>query len=120
LPAIVEPGDTVWVTDIAGKTVKGTIQEISTSSLVLGQRRSFGRQNVASVQLKGGVGKGVWIGLGVGIGVALAIGAANPGYGEGLPPGAFAFLIMAPAGAAIGATAAALSCRGRIVYQKIG
>jgi hypothetical protein len=104
-------GDTVWVTDAQGREVKGTIRELSATSLLLdagGAPRDFEEARVATIQLqpKDWLRNGVlWGALAGFVGGALSCGL-NPqcaGDEAGAGMATALAIVGAAAGAGIGA-----------------
>jgi hypothetical protein len=96
LRVLVRPGDTVRVTDGAGDEVRGTITDLSSSSLALrvdGTRRTFFEKDVAAVyqrrndSLANGAKWGFVIGAGLGVlgGIAIAREYESGGGGAFIP-----------------------------------
>ena len=69
LQVLVKPGDTVWVTDSAGKELKGRIDQLSSSTLRLkskGVIREFPQSEVSRIRHSDSLKNGTLIGTGVG------------------------------------------------------
>jgi hypothetical protein len=123
LPLLVKPGDTVYVTDFSGNTVKGRISQLSRTSLGLtinGQRRDLLQTDVSQIRQwrNDSLKNGALIGLGVGAGLGTALGIAC--YAEGGNCGsATAVLILygAGVGAGIGVGLDALIPAKQTIYQ---
>jgi hypothetical protein len=95
-------GDTIWVTDTSGAEVKGTLSELTSTSLTLKGARHFQRQDVRAIlerphdSLKFGALLGLGIGLAAGtVLVAVATPESAGDY--------FSVAIIGGMGAAIGA-----------------
>jgi hypothetical protein len=136
LTTVVKTGDTVDVTDAKGRTLRGTIGELSRSSLELTARKrasdgtdpfvSIGRFSATDVRQirlehRDSVLNGTLIGLAIGLGIA-AIPAAgifcNPNYEDGATPGMCAsFLgILGGIGAGAGLAVDAVRVERRMIY----
>lgn len=81
LRLLVRPGETITVIDTSGSEVKGRIESLSSSQLVLATPagpRSWTDRDVSSVRQRrsDSLGNGAWIGLGTGAAIGVAGGLA--------------------------------------------
>jgi hypothetical protein len=138
LPTVVKSGDTVDVTDAKGRTLRGTIGELSRTSLELTARKrasdgtepfqSIGRFSATDVrqirlERRDSVLNGTLIGLAVGLGIAAIPAAAlfcNPNYEDGATASMCAsFLsILGGIGAGTGLAVDAVRVERRMVYYQ--
>ena len=136
LPTVVKTGDTVDVTDAKGRTVRGTIGELSRSSLELTARKRatdgtdpfvpigrFSQSDVRQIRLerRDSPLNGTLIGLAIGLGIAAFPAAAifcNPNYEDGATAGMCAsFLgILGGIGAGAGLAVDAVRVERRMIY----
>jgi hypothetical protein len=123
LQLLVKPGDSVYVTDFSGNTVKGRISQLTTTSFgltVKGQRRDLLQTDVWQIQQwrNDSLKNGALIGLGVGAGLGTALGIAC--YAEGGSCGAATAVMIlygAGLGAGIGVGLDALIPAKQTIYQ---
>lgn len=138
LPAVVKAGDTVDVTDVKGRTLRGRIGELSRSSLELTARKRapdgsdpfvsvarFSDPDVRQIRLerRDSVLNGTLIGLAIGLGIAALPAAGifcNPNYEDGATAGMCAsFLgILGGIGAGAGVLVDTARVERRMVYYK--
>ena len=128
LRVLVKPGDTVRVTDGAGEEVRGTITDLSPSSLALrvgGTRRTFLETDIAAIHqrrndsLANGAKWGFVIGAGLGVlgGIALAQEYESGGGGAFIP---ILGLVYGSIGAGAGAGIDAMSPSEQAIYARRG
>lgn len=136
LPTVVKTGDTVDVTDAKGRTLRGTIGELSRSSLKLTARKRAGDgtdpvvpvgrlspSDVRQIRLerRDSALNGTLIGLAIGLGIA-AIPAAgifcNPNYEDGATAGMCASFLgmLGGIGAGAGLAVDAVRVERRLIY----
>lgn len=123
LRLLVRPGDTVVVTDTAGREIRGRIAELSPQTLGLamdGARRDLLEVDVVTIRQRRGdsLGNGALWGLGIGAGLALVGMAATCSdcFHEG-----WALLVTGlygGMGAGIGVGVDALITRPSVVYER--
>ena len=138
LPTLVKSGDTVYVTDVKGRSLKGRIGDLSSVSLELMARRrapdgtepfvSFARLAEADVrqirvERRDSVLNGTLIGLAVGLGIAALPAAGifcNPNYEGGMPlSSCLSFLAtLGGVGAGTGVAIDAARVERRMVYYQ--
>jgi hypothetical protein len=124
LQLLVKPGDSVYVTDSSGNTVKGRISQLSSTSFGLtvnGQRRDLLQTDVWQIRQwrNDSLKNGALIGLGVGAGLG-TVGAIGCWSAEGESCGAAAVGLIGLAGgigAAIGVGLDALIPAKQTIYQ---
>ena len=140
LPSVLKAGDTVDVTDAKGRTLRGTINDLSRSSLELTARKHapdgsdpfvpvgrFSESDVRQIRLqhRDSLLNGTLIGLAIGLGIAAfpasAIFCGNGGYEDfsATPGSCAAFLgILGGIGAGAGVAVDAARVEHRMVYYK--
>ncbi len=122
LRLLVRPGETITVIDPSGNEVKGRIESLSSSQLVLATPsgpRSWGDRDVLSIRQRrsDSLANGAWIGLGTGaaIGVAGALAIRETGADDAVFwVGAF----YGGIGAGIGAGIDALVRSEYVIFQR--
>jgi hypothetical protein len=125
LMGIVKAEETVIVTDMRGRRVKGALTAVDEDSLALatdGRPQTFARSEVSTVRLADGLGNGVLIGAGAGVGAALGI-LVIVGSGDGyvLPSAKVgAPLLLSGIGALLGALVDRAHEGGRVLYVSPG
>jgi hypothetical protein len=123
LPLLIKPGDTVYVTDFSGNTVKGRITQLSSTSLGLtvnGNRRDLLQTNVSQIRQWRGdsLKNGAWIGFAVGLGVGTLASIDSCRNSEACAPAAAILLpTMGGLGAAVGVGLDALIPAKQTIYQ---
>jgi len=126
LRGIVKAEETVIVTDMKGRRVKGALTAVDEDSLSLatdGRTQTFGRSEVSTVRVPDGLGNGALIGAGAGLGAALGILAMIAGSGDGyvLPSAkVVAPLLLSGTGALLGALVDRAHEGGRVLYVSPG
>jgi len=126
LRVLVKVGDTLTVTDTAGRPTRGMVTGLSSSALELavsGQKQTFTDNDITSIRhrRRDSLRNGTLIGLGVGVGVA-ALGVAGVAATEGMNPGLAAGIIgsYAGLGAAIGVGIDAAIRSTQLIYARPG
>lgn len=125
LRGIVKAEETVIVTDMRGRRVKGALAAIDVNSLSLatdGRTQTFARSEVSTVRVPDGLGNGILIGAGAGLGAALGI-LAIIGSGDGyvLPSAKVgAPLLLSGIGALVGAVVDRAHENGQVLYVSPG
>jgi hypothetical protein len=125
LRLLVRPGDTVMVTDTAGREVRGRIAELSPPALTLtidGARRDLMEADVATIRHRRGdpLGNGALWGFGIGAGL-VAIGVALACDGCGGEEAGYILLgaaLYGGMGAGIGVGVDALITRPHVIYER--
>ena len=128
LRVLVKPGDTVRVTDGAGEDVRGTITDLSPSSLALrvgGTRRTFLETNITAIHqrrndsLANGAKWGFIVGASLGVlgGIAIAREYENGGGGAFIP---ILGLVYGSIGAGAGAGIDAMNPSEQPIYTRRG
>jgi hypothetical protein len=124
LQLLVRTGDTVTVSDVQGREVKGRIEALSPSNLILSDRsgrHEWSETDIATIrQVKSdSLANGALIGLAVGGGLALvaALATAEDDYDDEGEWIAFAVAVYAGVGTGIGVGIDALIRREHVVYQ---
>ena len=123
LPLLVKPGDSVYVTDFSGNTVKGRISQLSSTSLGLtvnGKRRDLLQTDVSYIRQwrSDPLKNGALIGLGVGAGLGTFLVVYACSYEGGCGPEAVAGVFTtAGIGTAIGVGLDALIPAKQTIYQ---
>jgi hypothetical protein len=125
LKGIVKAEETVIVTDMRGRRVKGALTAVDEDSLSLakgGRSQTFARSEVSSVRVPDGLGNGALIGAGAGLGAALGILAiAGSGDGYVLPSATVvAPLLFSGIGALLGVLFDRGHEGGRVLYLSPG
>jgi len=125
LAEVAKTEETVIVTDLKGRRVKGALTAVDTDSLSLaidGRLQSFARPEVRSVRIGDGLGNGALIGAGVGVAAALGILAiAGSGDGYVLPSAKVgAPLLLSGIGALVGVFLDRAHEGGRVLYLAPG
>jgi ABC-type Fe3+-hydroxamate transport system substrate-binding protein len=125
LQVLVKSGDTVSVTDSAGREMSGRITSLSPSSLVLlvdGVQRDLSESEVGMVRQRrqDSLGNGAKWGLGIGAGLGLAAGLAiaseySEARGAYIP---ILALVYGGIGAGVGAGMDALILSNQVIYFK--
>jgi hypothetical protein len=126
LPLLVRRGETVAVTDTAGRTVRGPIVDLSSTGLVVlvaGSRRSFGHDEILRIRKRGPdrLRNGALWGLGIGAAVGWFLAAQGAGADSGYADEAAAFapiLIGAALGSGVGAGVDALFDGQQVIYAR--
>jgi hypothetical protein len=125
LRLLVRAGDTVTLTDTSGRDVRGRIETLSPSAIVL--RTPSGPQQWAEDEVRAirqrwsdPLRNGALIGLGVGAGLGLAGGLALADYYDDAGVVIATTLIYGGIGAGIGAGIDALITRQRLVFEPPG
>ena len=127
LPAVVKPGDIVDVTDARGRTLRGTIGELSRTSLEIAARERaperFSDTDIRQIRLerRDSPLNGTLIGLAIGLGIAALPAAGmfcNPNYEDGATVATCAsFLgILGGIGAGTGLAVDAARVERRMIY----
>ena len=125
LGGLVKAEETVVVTDMNGRRVRGALSAVGKDSLSLvidGRTQSFARSEVSTVRLADGLGNGALIGAGVGAGAALGI-LAIVGSGDGYVLSSAkvgAPLLLSGIGALVGVLVDRAHEGGRVVYASLG
>jgi hypothetical protein len=120
LPLVLKKGRTVVVTEASGRQIKGTVADVSTSSLVIliPEARTFADGTVTEIRGPDTLRNGALTGLGVGAGAGLAMVAAMCADGPDCGPSVQVVGVGAGIGAAIGAGVdALLNNRGKVLYR---
>jgi len=124
LPLLVKPGDTVYVTAFSGNTVRGRIEQLTSTSLGLtvnGNRRDLLQTNVSQIRQwrNDSLKNGALIGLAVGAGVGTASTIANCSdrNSEACGTAAISIPLLGGLGAAIGVGIDALIPAKQTIYQ---
>lgn len=118
LRVLVQPGDTLTITDAAGQRLRGKLAELSAASLVLdvsGTRRVFPGTDVDIIEKRGSdpLKNGALIGLSIGAGVfGPAIGATTRDWRFGM----LAAVLYGGIGAGIGVGVDALIEGQHVIY----
>lgn len=121
LGGLVKAEETVVVTDMNVRRVRGPLSAVGKDSLSLvidGRTQSFARSEVSTVRLADGLGNGALIGAGVGAGAALGI-LAIVGSGDGYVLSSAkvgAPLLLSGIGALVGVLVDRAHEGGRVVY----
>jgi Domain of unknown function (DUF4410) len=114
------PGQTVYVIDDGRRETKGTVRELSASTLALmvdGQPREFSQSQVWAINERhGGAGKGALVGLAVGGGLGLWGLAAGCGNSEICGYAQLGLVFAAGFGALTGGIVGAEMERHRVLY----
>jgi hypothetical protein len=123
LRLLVRAGDTVTVQDTGGREVKGRIDALSASRLVLvtsSGRREWEDADLRVIRQRRGdsLGNGALIGLGVGAGLGLAGGLALQEESDEAGLVATIMLVYGGLGAAIGVGVDALVTRQYVIYER--
>jgi len=125
LKGIVKAEETVIVTDMGGRRVKGALTAVSDDSLTLatnGRTQTFARSEVSTIRVADGLANGSLIGAGAGFGAALgilAIAGSRDGYV--LPSAKVgAPLLLSGIGALLGALIDRAHEGGRVLYVSPG
>lgn len=125
LRLLVGTGDTVTVTDVAGREVTGKVSALSPTSLSLQvdrQLREWSESDVATIQRKhsDSLGNGALIGLAVGAGATAVLIAASLEAEDEVSGGEIAAVVAVygGVGAAIGVGVDALITRKRVIFEK--
>ena len=111
-----DPGDSVIVNDTNGQRTKGSLVELTASSLVLftdGTRRTFEVSDIEQVQRRK---NGVLLGLLIGAGCGAALGAFAYSLDEDNSPAAAAWSVAIGAGIGLGIDAVVVV--PRTVYRR--
>ena len=125
LRALVKPGDKLIVTDLLGRPFRGTILDLTPTSLTLqanGQPRQLLMDEVQTIAQprRGSIGKGAAIGAAVGAAFGFLMAEASGGLGS--ESGAYAYLlgipIMTGIGAGAGAGFAAATVNPHVIYKR--
>lgn len=125
LGGLVKAEETVVVTDMNGRRVRGALSAVGKDSLSLvidGRTQSFARSEVSTVRLADGLGNGALIGAGVGAGAALGI-LAIVGSGDGYVLSSAkvgAPLLLSGIGALVGVLLDRAHEGGRVFYASLG
>ncbi len=125
LRLLVRPGETVTVRDAAGREVKGRIESLSATAIVLqtpGGPQQWSDADLREIRQRRGdpLGNGALIGLGVGAAIGVAGGLALRESGEsGAVVAAFA-AVYGGLGAGIGVGIDALVTRQYVIYRPRG
>jgi hypothetical protein len=126
LPVLVRRGETVSVTDVTGRTIKGRIVDLSSSGLVIlvaGSRHALGHDEIQSIRKRGPdrLRNGAWLGFGIGAAIGWLLAAqgagADSGYGDqatALAP----ILIGAALGTGVGAGLDAMFDGQHVIYSR--
>ena len=122
LVATVNAEETVIVTDMRGRRVKGALASVDEDSLLLvrdGRTQTFARSEVRTVRVADQIEDGALIGVGAGLGAALGILAiAGSGDGYVLPSAKVgAPLLLSGIGAFVGALIDRAHEGGRVLYS---
>ena len=125
LRLLVRPGETVTVVDGTGREVRGRIESLSASQIVLGTPQGpqkWGDGDLRSIRQRRGdsLGNGALIGMGVGGGLALTAGLLLVEEEDEAGWVAGATLVYAGLGAAIGLGIDALITREYVIYEPTG
>jgi hypothetical protein len=125
LMRIVKAEETVIVTDMRGRRVKGVLTAGGKDSVSLatdGRTQTFARSEVSTVRVADGFGNGALIGAGAGLATALGILAiAGSGDGYVLPSAKVgAPLLLSGIGALVGALIDRAHEGGRVLYVSPG
>jgi hypothetical protein len=125
LLVLVKPGDAVTVTDSAGRQIRGTITELSSSRLevtVGGNRRALQEADISLIRhrradpLDNGAKWGFGIGVAVGLlGVAAAASEVGGSVGWGVPVG---LALYGGLGAGIGAGIDATVTKEKVIFAR--
>jgi hypothetical protein len=128
LRVLLRPGDTVLVTDGAGREVRGTVADLSSSSLALrvgGGRRTFLETDIASIRqrrpdpLTNGAKWGFIVGAGLGVLGGITIASEYEGSsGTALIP--MLALVYGGIGAGTGAGIDAMHSSEQVIYGRRG
>ena len=128
LRVLLKPGETVLVTDGAGREVRGTVTDLSPSSLALrvgGARRTFLETDIASIQqrrpdpLSNGAKWGFVVGAGLGVLGGITIASEYEGSsGTALIP--MLALVYGGIGAGAGAGIDAMHSSEQVIYGRRG
>lgn len=122
LPVLVQPGETLTVTNDSGERVRGKLSQLSPSSLVLdvlGTQREFQSTDVNTIEKPDSLKNGALIGMAVGAGI-LGIGIAGSAGSSEADAGLFVggAVVYAAIGAAIGTGIDALVDGRRLIYAR--
>jgi hypothetical protein len=121
LIGVVKAEETVIVTDMKGRRVKGALTAVDEDSLSLaidGRTQTFARSEVSTIRVADGLGNGALIGAGAGLGAALGI-LAIVGSGDGyvLPSAKVgAPLLLSGIGTLVGVLVDRAHEGGRVLY----
>jgi hypothetical protein len=124
LRVLVQAGDRIRVVDTSGRDIRGTIADITSSSLTLetdGTRRDFGEGEITTIRQRrpDSLANGALWGLGVGAGIGLYGGIAlsgSDGSSAAIIP--VITLLYAGIGAGVGAGLDALLSTERVIYAR--
>jgi len=125
LIGIVKADETVIVTDMNGRRVKGALTAVDKDSLSLAmddRTQTFARSEVSTVRVTDGLGNGALIGAGAGLGTALGI-LAIVGSGDGyvLPSAKVgAPVLLLGMGTLVGVLVDRAHEGGRVLYVSVG
>jgi hypothetical protein len=123
-----KPGDTVWITDAAGREIKGRIQTLAPDAIALkgGDAGTLAARDVRLIRERGhdSLKNGALIGLGVGGGLAMAWCVGAAAESEDVDVGvecAEGFVVYGGLGALVGlGIDAARPGKLRLVYRAAG
>lgn len=125
LRLLIREGDRVVVTGTAGDAVRGRVESLSATSLVLardGRLQTWSEADVVSIRQRRGdsLANGALIGLAAGVGTVLVATAALRDASEEIEPGftALAAGVYGAAGAGIGAGIDALITSEYVVFER--
>ena len=126
LQVLVKPGDTVSVTDAAGRETTGKIADLSSSTLTLltaGAQREWTEGDVTTIKqrLPDSLGNGAIYGLAIGAGVAATLLAVAAGLDDADFSGSDVAIILgaySAIGAGAGVGVDALITKRHVVYQR--
>jgi hypothetical protein len=124
LQVLVKPGDTISVTDSAGRELTGKIASLSSSSLALlveGAQRDLPERDIRTIRQRrqDSLGNGAKWGLGIGAGLGLTAGlalASGDGNANALIP--IIALVYGGLGAGVGVGVDALIQSDQVIYFK--
>jgi hypothetical protein len=125
LKGIVKAEETVVVTDMNGRRIKGALTAVDEDWLSVaadGRTQTFARSEVTTLRVAEGLGNGALIGAGTGLGAALGI-LAIVGFGDGyvLPSAKVgAPFLLTGVGALVGALLDRAHEGGRVLYASPG
>jgi hypothetical protein len=120
LAQVLKKGRTVVVTEASGHRTKGTVVDVSKSSLLVfvPEARTFAEGTVTEIRGPDTLRNGALTGLGVGAGAGLVMVAAMCADGPDCGPSVQVVSVAAGIGAAIGAGIdALLNNRGKVLYR---
>ena len=78
---VLQPGDSVYVTDGHGQRAKGTLRAPIAASLVVtvgGETRDFSETDITKIERRDSIENGIWIGLAAGVGMTVAACKVDP------------------------------------------